>query len=64
MPVDRCICHRLSFREIKKISEDKGLQTVEELQEKKICATNCRLCVPYLKVLLKTGQTSFTTKPV
>lgn len=59
MPVTRCICHQINFSEVKKISEERGLSTVQELQVEKICSTNCKLCVPYIKKLLKTGRTAF-----
>ncbi len=62
MAIDRCICHKISFEEIRKISETQNFNTIEQLQEKRICSTNCRLCVPYIKVLLKTGKTSFSIK--
>lgn len=62
MPIDRCICHKISFEQIKLVSEKMNLNTVEELQKRKICSTNCRLCVPYVKVLLRSGKTVFPVK--
>ncbi len=60
MPVDRCICHQITFSEIKEISEQKGLDTIEKLQALKISCTNCKLCIPYIKLMLETGETVFT----
>ncbi|WP_234572542.1 (2Fe-2S)-binding protein [Rhodohalobacter sp. 614A] len=59
MPVDRCICHKISFADIKRITESRGLTTLEQLRAEKICSTNCKLCGPYIKKLLQTGRTSF-----
>ena len=59
MPVKRCICHKISFKEIKKIAIDKGFDTVKELRVEGICCTNCRMCEPYIKKMLKTGEVSF-----
>jgi bacterioferritin-associated ferredoxin len=59
MPVDRCICHQISFLEIKEISKQKGLKSIEELQELKISCTNCKLCVPYIELMFETGETVF-----
>lgn len=59
MAVERCICHQKSFKEIAQIAEEKGLSTVEELQREKISCTNCKLCVPYIKEMFRTGATRF-----
>lgn len=61
--VDRCICHNISFEEIRKVAVEKELTTVEQLQNKNICSTNCRLCEPYIEKMLVTGQTSFNLFP-
>lgn len=59
MPVDRCICHEISFSEIKQIAKEKGLTTIEEIQKVGISSTRCKLCEPYVRAMLKTGETSF-----
>lgn len=60
MPVDRCICHEISFIEIKKIAEKRGYKSFEEVQNAGISSTSCKLCEPYLRAMFKTGETSFT----
>lgn len=60
MAVDRCICHQISFSEIKRISDENNVTSIEELQVRRVCSTNCRLCVPYIKLMLETGDTSFS----
>ncbi|PKD45029.1 (2Fe-2S)-binding protein [Rhodohalobacter barkolensis] len=59
MKVDRCICHEISFAEIKRIAREKGIKSLAEIQEKKIACTNCKLCTPYVKLVLETGETEF-----
>jgi len=59
MAIDRCICSNIRFDEILEIANEKGFETVKELQEHKICANNCKLCVRYIEEMLKTGQVSF-----
>lgn len=62
MSVDRCICHKITFSEIKKIAEKNGYSTIEELQKANISSTNCKLCQPYVKEMLRSGKTSFSVK--
>lgn len=59
MPVDRCICHQISFADVKRIADEKGFTSVEELRVEKICSTNCKLCEPYIQRMLETGEITF-----
>ena len=59
MPINRCVCHDITFREIKEIAERRSLPAIEDLREEKICSTQCKLCDPYIREMLKTGQVSF-----
>jgi len=59
MPVDRCICHNLSFEEIKIKADRLQISTIEKLQELNICSTCCKICRPYIAEMLRTGETSF-----
>jgi len=59
MPVDQCICHEITFSEIKKIAEEKGYSSVEEIQSAGLSSTSCKMCEPYIRTMLKTGETSF-----
>lgn len=60
--VDRCICESKTFAELLRIAQKEHLTTVEELQDRKLCGTNCQLCIPYVRQALKTGQVSFDPK--
>lgn len=62
MKVDRCVCHEISFSEIKKISEEQDLHSIEELRDERICSTNCKMCEPYIREMLQTGETTFQHK--
>jgi hypothetical protein len=59
MKVDRCICHEITFAEIKQIATKRKLDCVQEIQKSGIACTNCKLCVPYVDLVLKTGETVF-----
>lgn len=61
--VNRCICHKITFEEIKKIAISKNLTSVEQLQYENICTTHCQLCRPYIEKMLETGETSFKLIP-
>ena len=58
-PVRRCVCHDRTFVELKRLAEEKGLTTVEEIGAATGCGTSCGLCRPYLARMLQTGETAF-----
>lgn len=57
--VTKCICHRRTFEEIKEYANDHSIYSVEELQSDKFCSCSCKMCVPYVEQVLKTGETEF-----
>lgn len=57
--VTHCICHSRSLKEIKDFSEQEGLTEVEELQAMDYCSNNCKMCKPYVELMLETGETAF-----
>ncbi|SMO74887.1 hypothetical protein [Fodinibius sediminis] len=57
--VKKCVCHNRMFDEIKSYADEKELSSVEELREQNYCSNRCGLCIPYVKTVLKTGQTTF-----
>ncbi|MDF1664697.1 MAG: (2Fe-2S)-binding protein [Planctomycetota bacterium] len=59
MNIDRCVCYDQSFESLKAIAKREQLDTVEALQSHCEFGKKCRLCHPYLKCMLKTGQTQF-----
>ncbi len=55
----KCVCHGTTFARLKKIAESEKLLSIEELQRRATFAENCRRCVPYVSLMLKTGKTEF-----
>lgn len=58
MPVTRCVCHNLSFDELKRRADAESL-SLDELKERTRCATGCGMCEPYIQLMLLTGETRF-----
>jgi len=58
MHVDRCVCHDISFAELKAIAERDGLDFTG-LRARTGCGRGCGLCEPYVRLMLRTGRTSF-----
>jgi len=56
--VNRCLCHDLSFEDLRGLAEEKGLD-FEGLQTETDCSMGCGLCEPYVRLMLKTGKTEF-----
>ena len=57
--VDRCICYDKTFAEMKLVIDEHGLNSFDELKNHITFAENCRLCVPYVELVIKTGKTKF-----
>lgn len=58
MPVDRCICAGVSFRELIERARRDNL-TLEQLKERTGCCTGCAMCEPYVRLALRTGRDAF-----
>ncbi|MBX3388307.1 MAG: (2Fe-2S)-binding protein [Phycisphaeraceae bacterium] len=56
MAVDRCICHDVTFAELKRLAEN-GVRDLDELSKRTGCGTGCGMCIPYIRVMLATGIT-------
>jgi bacterioferritin-associated ferredoxin len=63
MPVDRCVCHKVSFQVLRDIARREGCG-LEQLAAKTGCTTGCGMCRPYVERMLQTGQTSFVPMPM
>ena len=59
MRIDRCYCFEQRFEDLKAVAQDEGVQTVEALQEHVTFGENCQLCHPYVRRMLRTGETVF-----
>lgn len=57
--INRCICSRVLFSDLKHEAETRGIDSLEELQAIREFGVNCRLCHPYVRRMLKDGTTEF-----
>ena len=57
--IDRCECFHRPFTELLVIARRTGSTTLEELQEHTQFGISCRLCNPYVRRMLITGETEF-----
>ncbi len=57
--IDRCVCHGRTFGEIKQMASAAGDTTLESLRQRGVCGAGCGRCHPYVKLMLRTGETVF-----
>lgn len=57
--IDRCFCFGRTFAELKAAADATGAETVEALQAHVVFGRQCRLCHPYVRRMLRTGETVF-----
>ena len=57
--IDRCVCFDRPFTELLEIARRTGARTLETLQEETEFGISCRLCNPYVRRMLDTGETVF-----
>jgi len=57
--VDRCVCFNITFSEMKEIAAKNKVKTITELKKYIVFGENCKLCIPYVELILKTGETKF-----
>ncbi len=57
--VIKCVCSDILFSEMKKIAEKHGVSSTDKLREYVTFGVNCKLCLPYVEKMLKTGETEF-----
>lgn len=64
--IDRCLCHDRRFSELAVVARAAGATTVPDLQAAAYAAEadfgrGCGLCHPYVRRMLRTGETVFET---
>ena len=57
--VDRCVCYNKTFSFLQQIAIKNNTTNLEKLHEFVQFGENCRLCIPYIEPMLKTGKTEF-----
>lgn len=63
MTIDRCLCFNVRFEDLKEIAAATGVPPGEggmaALQREVEFGKNCELCHPYVRRMLRTGETTF-----
>ena len=59
MRIARCLCFGRPFAELADVAAATGAATVAELQAHALFGRKCALCHPYVRRMLRTGQTAF-----
>ncbi|GAB5534858.1 MAG: (2Fe-2S)-binding protein [Rubricoccaceae bacterium] len=59
LSIDRCFCFQRTFAELAEVASATGAATVGELQEHVAFGQKCKLCHPYTRRMLRTGETVF-----
>lgn len=60
MRIDRCLCHGTAFAALAEAARQSGAETVADLQGSGAdFGRGCGLCHPYVRRMLRTGETVF-----
>lgn len=59
MRIDRCYCFQKTFARLREVADATGADSVAALQEHEAFGRDCRLCHPYVRRMLRTGQVVF-----
>ena len=57
--IDRCLCFGTTFADLADVADQTGAATVAGLQEHALFGRKCGLCHPYVRRMLRTGETVF-----
>lgn len=61
MQIDRCYCFQQTFAALRDIAREYDVRDLAGLQEHVDAGCKCRLCHPYIRRMLRTGETVFHT---
>ena len=61
LQIDRCLCFGVPFAALAEAAAASGAATIPELQRHATFGHKCQLCHPYVRRMLRTGQTVFDT---
>lgn len=56
MHVDRCVCHNRTLAELRSLAAAQSLDAAA-LSQSTGCGASCTLCLPYIRLMLATGET-------
>ena len=57
--VTKCVCSDILFSEMKKTADKYDLKSINDLKEYVSFGENCRLCIPYIELMFRSGRTEF-----
>jgi len=60
MKIDRCICHDVTFIELRGAARKNKITLLENLQKRQTFGESCQLCHPYVRRMLKDGTVEFS----
>ncbi len=60
MRIDRCVCFQTTFAELKDQADESDARTIAELQQHVTFGHKCKMCHPYVRAMLRTGETVFS----
>ena len=60
MRIDRCVCFQKPFSLLKEIAKSRQCQTITELQREVVFGEKCKMCHPYVRRMLETGEVVFS----
>ncbi|ARA93663.1 MAG: (2Fe-2S)-binding protein [Bacteroidetes bacterium] len=61
MQIDRCYCFQQTFAALRALARAHGVQDLQGLQQHVDVGLRCGLCHPYIRRMLRTGETVFHT---
>ncbi len=59
MRIDRCVCHAVPFERVLRHCREHPDAGFEDVRRALKCGSGCGLCEPYVRRLMRTGQTVF-----
>lgn len=59
MTIDRCFCFAATFADLADVAAETDAETVPQLQRHAVFGRKCALCHPYVRRMLRTGETVF-----
>ena len=59
MTIDRCVCFQVPFARLRAVADRSGARSVAALQQHALFGLRCRMCHPYVRRMLRTGEVVF-----
>ncbi len=59
MRIDRCVCYEKTFVQLQRVAERTRARSLAELQQHVVFGKRCQMCHPYVRAMLRSGQTVF-----